>query len=261
MNIIALDIGNTNITAAFYLDNEEQFVESVPGESIKQLDHILKSAWEKIPLLKSAKQPTRDGIIVASSVKPDWTRKVQKIIQDSLNEKILLIGRDIPLPISLWVDEPQNIGTDRAVSAAAAYAVVEGPVVVADFGTAVTIDLVDEKGIFIGGAICPGFHISARSLNRNTAKLPEIKIKKPASPCGKNTEDSINAGLYYSAIGTLEEIIRRYADELGRWPHTILTGAGAKLIKDDCPFIDSYVSDLAVKGVVLAYKKYIEQNK
>jgi len=261
MNIIALDIGNSNVTVGFYLDNDEQFIETIPGDSIDELGSVFKSAWERIPVLESSKEKKRDGVIVASSVRPAWTKKIKKVAKESLGEKIRLIGEDIPMPMSLWSDEPKSVGTDRVVSAAAAYAVVEEAVVVADFGTAVTIDLVDDKGIFMGGVICPGFQISARTLNKNTAKLPEIKLKKPKSPYGKNTEDAINSGLYYSAIGTLEEIIRRYADELGRWPHTVLTGSGAQLIKDDCPFIDSYVSDLAVKGIVLAYKKYIEQNR
>jgi type III pantothenate kinase len=135
---------------------------------------------------------------------------------------------------------------------------VEGAVVVADFGTAVTIDLVDEHGVFQGGVICPGFEISAQALKDNTAQLPKVTVTRPKAPYGKNTADAINCGLYYSIIGALEEIVRRYAEEIGRWPQTIITGSGAETIKDDCTFIDNYVPHLVVKGIVLAYKKYIE---
>jgi type III pantothenate kinase len=121
--------------------------------------------------------------------------------------------------------------------------------------------LVDEKGIFLGGAICPGFEISAKALKENTTQLPKINVTKPKSPYGKTTKQAINCGLYYSAIGTLEEVIRRYAEKIGRWPQTVITGAAAKIIKDDCQFIDSYVPNLVVKGIALAYRKYLEQKE
>jgi len=259
MNIIAVDIGNTNITIGLFLEDKEEFIKSVPGRSRARLTDLLKSAWQKIPVAKSSKEKKRDGVIVVSSVKPAWTKLIQQIVKDNFGEKVYIIGKDIPLPMTLWVDEPEMVGTDRVVSAAAAYDVVEDAVVVADFGTAVTIDLIDKKGIFQGGVICPGFKISAEALDKNAAQLPKVKVARPKTPYGKTTSQAINCGLYYSAIGTLEEVIRRYAEEIGRWPHTVLTGSAAELIKDDCDFIDSYVPNLVVKGIVLAYRKYIEE--
>ena len=261
MNRIAVDIGNTNITIGLYLKDEEQFIKSIPGRSRKELTNCLESAWQKIPIAKSSKEKKRNGVIVVSSVKPAWTKQIQQIVKDNLGEKLYIIGKNIPLPMDLAVDKPNEIGTDRIVSAAAAYAVVEDAVVVADFGTAVTIDLIDEKGIFLGGVICPCFEISAQALKKNTAQLPKVKVSRPKEPYGKTTNQAINCGLYYSAIGTLEEVIRRYAEKLGRWPQTVLTGGAAKVIKDECDFIDSYVPNLVVKGIVLTYRKYIEEKE
>ena len=261
MNIIAVDIGNTNITIALYLKGEEQFIKSIPGKSRAELTECIKSAWQKIPIARSSKEKKRNGVIVASSVKAAWTKLIEGIVKQTLGEKILLIGKNIPLPMKLDVDEPGEVGTDRVISAAAAYAVVEDAVVVADFGTAVTIDLVDEKGIFLGGVICPGLEIGARALKENTSQLPKVKIARPKTPYGKTTTEAINCGLYYSAVGTLQEVVRRYAEEIGRWPQTILTGSAAKIIKDDCDFIDSYVPNLVVKGIVLTYQKYIEEKQ
>jgi type III pantothenate kinase len=259
MNIIAIDIGNTNIDIGLFLDGKEEFIKSIPGGSRAKLTNCLKSAWERIPVLESSKENKRDGVIVVSSVKLAWTNIIKEIVQISLDEEILIIGKDIPLPMQLWVDEPDMVGTDRVISAAAAYDVVGDAVVVADFGTAVTIDLVDQNGIFLGGAICPGFEISAKALRDYTAQLPNIKITKPKTPYGKNTVDAINCGLYYSIVGALQEIIRRYAEKFGKWPQTVITGSGAKVIAGDCEFIDNYVPNLVVKGIVLAYNKYIEQ--
>ncbi len=261
MNIIAVDIGNTNINIGLFLDGKEQFIKSIPGGSLTKLKNCLKSTWGKIPIAESSKEKKRDGVIVVSSVKPKWTALIRQTAKNELDEKVYVIGKDIPLPMTLWVDEPEKVGTDRVVSAAAGYAVVRDAVVVADFGTAVTIDLVDQEGIFLGGVIGPGFEISAKALKENTAQLPKTKITRPKEPLGKNTTEAINCGLYYSAIGMLEEVIRRYAEKIGRWPHTIITGAAAKTIKDDCDFIDSFVPNLVVKGIVLAYKKYTEEKE
>jgi type III pantothenate kinase len=258
MNIIAIDIGNTNINIGLFLDGEEQFIKSFTGQAREELIDCLVSAWEKTPVAESSKEKKHNGVIVISSVKPIWTDLVTEIVKDNLGEKVRIIGKDVPLPITCWVDEPDKVGTDRVVAAAAAYAVVEDAVVVADLGTAVTIDLVDQNGVFLGGVIFPGFEISAKALNENTAQLPRITVTRPEVPFGKNTAEAINCGLYYSIIGALEEIIRRYAEKIGRWPQTVITGSGAKLIKDDCEFIDNYVPNLVVKGIVLAYQKYIE---
>jgi len=259
MNIIAVDIGNTNINIGLFLEGKDEFVESIPGGSRAKLTNCLKSAWQKIPIIESSKEHKRNGVIVVSSVKPAWTKVIREIAEVHLDEEIHIIGKDIPLPMQLWVDEPDKIGTDRVVSAAAAYEVAEDVVIVADLGTAVTIDLVDQNGIFLGGVICPGFEISAKALRDYTAQLPNIKVTKPKAPYGKNTVDAINCGLYYSIVGALQEIIRRYAEVFGKWPQTVITGSGAKVIAGDCEFIDNYVPNLVVKGIVLAYKKYLEE--
>lgn len=258
MNLITVDIGNTNITVGLFLKDEEQSVTSFAGSDEKRLAKCFKDMWAKIPIVKSSKEKKTDGVIVVCSVKPAWTDNIRKIVKDVLDERILLIGQEIPFPINMSVQEPGKTGTDRILGAAAAYAVVEAAVVVADFGTAVTIDLVDDRGIFCGGVISPGFEISAKALNENTAQLPKVKVTRPKLPFGKNTAEAVNAGIYYSAIGMLQEVIRRYAEKIGTWPQTVITGTGAKIIKDDCQFIDSFVPNLVTKGIALAYQKYIE---
>jgi type III pantothenate kinase len=259
MNIVAIDIGNTNIAIGLFLEGKDESIRSISGEAVDELRDHLVQTWSKIPVLESSSEGKRDGVIVVSSVKPVWTERIRRIAEEDLKENIRLIGDDIPLPISMWMEEPTKVGTDRIVAAAAAFDVVEDAVVVASFGTAVTIDLVDERGVFQGGVICPGFEMSARALKNDTALLPEVKVHRPDTPYGRNTADAINCGLYYSVIGAMEEIVRRYAEQVGRWPQTIITGGAAAMLKDDLPFADNYVPNLVVRGIVLAYMKYIEQ--
>jgi len=261
MNLIAIDIGNTNISVGLFLNGEEEFVKTFSGQASAELTELLKSTWEMIPVAKSSKEGKRDGVIVASSVKPEWTKLVRDIAKKTIDENVLLIGKDIPFPIELSIKEPETVGTDRVLAASAAYAVTEHAVVVADFGTAVTIDLVDDRGVFCGGVIFPGFEMSANALHNHTAQLPKVTVTKPKWPFGKTTAEAINAGLYYSAISSLQEITRRYAETLNAWPQTIITGSGAKLIKDDCDFIDNYVPNLVIKGIALAYEKFIESRE
>ncbi len=261
MNIIAIDIGNTNIGIGLFLDDEEKSFESISGKFNAKIAKSLKSAWNQIPLVKGSNEKKRNGVIVVSSVKPAWTKIIRQIAKEDLDEKIYLIGKNIPLPMTMLVDEPQKVGTDRVVCAAVAYDVVEEAVAVVDCGTAMTIDLIDENGVFQGGVICPGLETGAEALNKSAAQLPKVKLTRPEAPYGKNTKDAINCGLYYSAIGTIEDVIRRYAEQIGKWPKTILTGSAAELIKDDCEFIDTYVPNLVLKGIVMAFRKYIENKE
>ncbi|MDH7599569.1 MAG: type III pantothenate kinase [Sedimentisphaerales bacterium] len=259
MNIMAIDIGNSKIAVGLFLDGQEQFIKRIPGQSTDQLRDVLIDGWARIPAAASSKEGIKDGVIVGCSVKPAWTKVVEHIVKTDLGQSIKLIGRDLPLPMPVWLDDPNQVGPDRVVAAAAAYDVVEDAVVVADFGTAVTIDLVDRHGVFQGGVIMPGFEICLQGLYENTALLPKVVLTRPTEPWGRNTADAIRCGIYYGAIGALEEIVRRYAERIGSWPQVIMTGSGGELIYQDCPFVDNYVPNLVVKGIVLAYRKYLQQ--
>ena len=258
MNIIALDIGNTNITVAFFLDDAEQFVVSVPGCEADKLKSTLVEAWEQVPFVEGATVEVRDGFVVASSVKPEWTEFVRALCKAELDVKLKVVGEDVRLPIEMGVDDCRQVGTDRVVAAAAAFAVVQDAVVVADVGTAVTVDLIDEQGVFLGGVIAPGFKVAAKALSEATALLPDVDVHTPKDVVGTNTLDAVNGGLFYSVVGLLRVVCEEFATEVGRWPQVIVTGGGAGILKDKCEFVDSWVADLAVRGVVLAYKKHIE---
>lgn len=258
MHLIAIDIGNTNIKIGLFLEGKEESIDSFAGGDWDGIGDCIKKAWDKVPVLASSKEQKRDGVVAVCSVKPEWTVEVAKVVRENIDEKIKIVGEDLPYPIELSIDQSDKVGSDRVLAAAAAFAVIESAVVVADFGTALTIDMVDDRGVFVGGVICPGFEVSSKALRDYTALLPEVEVKKPDLPWGKNTEESINCGLYYASIGTLEEVVRRYAEKVGAWPQVIITGAGAAIIKDDCPFVDSYVPDVVLRGIALACQKSIE---
>lgn len=260
MNIVAVDIGNSSIKLALFLDGEQTPTQTVDNGDRDKLASILGDYWNRIPVAVRSTEGKREGVIVFCSVKPVWTELVVDICQCELGEKALEIGinKDIPLPIKVCVEYPADVGVDRVVAAAAAHLVVDSAVIVADIGTAITVDLVDSEGDFMGGVIAPGFGLSALALGENTAQLPKVAITTPINPIGGNTEEAINNGIYYSAVGLLETISRHYAEQLGQWPQMIVTGAGAEIIKKDCSFVDNWVDELVLKGIVLSYKFYLD---
>ena len=261
MNILAVDIGNSRIKIGLFCDGEKQPTEVVDGDSRENLASILGRQWGQVPLSTRSTEGKRDGVIVICSVKPAWTELVKEICKNELNEKALEIGidKDIPLPLKLCVEYPANVGVDRVVAAAAAYFVVESAVIVADIGTAITIDLVDNDGDFMGGIIAPGFGLSAQALSENTAQLPKVQIKTPTNPIGTNTNDAINNGIYYGVVGLLETVSRHFAEQSGQWPQMVVTGGNAAMIKKDCQFVDNWVDELVIQGIVLAYKFYLDK--
>ena len=153
-------------------------------------------------------------------------------------------------------ENPRQIGADRIVDAAAAYGLYGGPVLVIDFGTATTYDLIDAEGAFISGVTAPGIRISAKALWEDTAKLPEIEIKKPDSILAKETISSMQVGLVYGQIGQTEYIIRHTKEEAAMGEiKVIATGGLGRIIASETPLIDVYDPNLTLKGMNLIYKK------
>ncbi|AQQ10479.1 Type III pantothenate kinase [Sedimentisphaera cyanobacteriorum] len=259
MNILAVDIGNSNIKFGLFIDSDRQPSISVNGSDSDALCEALVQCWEKLPVASRSTEGKKEGVIVFSSVKPEWTESFRQICLEQLDEKPLEVGlgKDVDLPIKLNTEFPADTGVDRVMAAAAAYIVAQGPVVVVDIGTALTVDAVDGEGNFLGGAIAPGPQVCVRALSSETAKLPELEVQQPALPVGVNTEQAVNNGVFYMAAGFLEYSVRKFAEELGSWPQTVVTGAAAELFKDECEFVDNFVEDLVLSGIVLSYKKKI----
>jgi len=255
MDLIAIDIGNSTISMGVFAQQQLQRTEqtAVQETDSQRLANILAGFRE---LCGPQPLGARTVPVVVSSVNPPALEIIEQAVQDSLDQKILLIGREFPLEMKVAVENPETMGTDRLVTAFAAYQVVESAVAVADFGTALTIDLVNDKGIFLGGVILPGLNTSALSLKEHTTALPLVKPEGPTGTYGINTVTAIQNGIYYGAIGALREVVERYAEELGQWPQVVVTGGFSKMIAENCDFIDSIVPHLCLNGLYLAYCRF-----
>ena len=194
--------------------------------------------------------------VIISSVVPDVMYSLNSAIIKYFKTKPLIVGPGIKSGIRIVTDNPKEIGADRIVDVAAGYTLYGGPVLVIDFGTATTYDLVDEKGAFIAGITSPGIEISARALWQDAAKLPKIAIEKPKSILAKETITSMQAGLVYGYIGQTEYIIDKVKEESGLSNlKVVATGGLGKIIADETNRIDIYDNMLTLKGLRIIYEK------
>jgi type III pantothenate kinase len=253
MDVITADIGNSNISLGLFRDEELEQVEHIAATDAPGLVKALQSLQALCPKTPDEAQTIP---VIACSVNPAALQLLEKAVSDTFDQRLFAIGRDIPLDIKLALEDPDTVGTDRLVTAAAAYDMLTNAVVIADFGTATTVDCVRENGIFVGGAIMPGLRTAALSLHEQTAALPVVDLEIPPGDFGANTTTAIQHGIYYGTIGAVRGLVERYASDLGRWPHVILTGGYAELIAKNCDFADSVVPNLCLTGIYLAYVKW-----
>lgn len=252
--LVTIDVGNSNITIGLF-DGED-----IKG-TFRMTTKIPRTSDEYgiffMDLLAARKIPMKEiRAVIIASVVPDVMHSLTSGILKYFHVQPIIVGPGIRTGIKLATENPRELGADRIVDAVAAYELYGGPVVVIDFGTATTHDLVTEDGSLVAGVISPGIRISANTLWNNAAKLPEIEIRKPESILAKNTVTSMQAGLIYGGIGQTEYIVRKIQEETGlRNIKVVATGGLGKIISQETKVIDVYDSDLTLKGLRLIYEK------
>ena len=252
--ILVIDVGNTNITFGVYEDKTLVTTFRMMAKQPRTSDEYGISICE---LLKSndIRVEHLEGVVIASVV-PNVMHALNGAIVRYLKQTPLIVGPGLKTGIRIVTENPREIGADRIVDAVAAYEKYGGPVLVLDFGTATTYDLVTEDGCFSAGITAPGIRISAKALWEDTAKLPEIEIKKPASILAQETISSMQAGLVYGQIGQTEYIIEQVKKESGYQNlKVVATGGLGRLIADETESIQVYDSALTLDGLRIIYEK------
>jgi len=195
------------------------------------------------------------GVMIASVV-PNIMHSLENAIIKYLKLIPMMVGPGIKTGIKIDTANPKEIGADRVVDAVAAYELYGGPVLVIDYGTATTYDLITEDGRFSAGITAPGIRICAEALWQRTAKLPEIEIIKPKSILGQDTISSMQAGLLYGQIGQTEYIIKQVKKETGyKDLKVIATGGLGKIIAAETKSIEVYNNILTLEGIRLIYQR------
>ncbi|MDQ4129561.1 MAG: type III pantothenate kinase, partial [Actinomycetota bacterium] len=159
--------------------------------------------------------------------------------------------------VAVLTDNPKEVGADRIVNALAGFSKYGGPVIVVDFGTATTFDVVSENGEYLGGAIAPGIQLAARALFEQTARLPVVELVPPRSVVGKNTVESVQSGLVYGYAAMVDGMVERIAKELGT-PTVVATGGLAATVIGECRTVDHHEPWLTLEGLRLVFEKNAE---
>lgn len=252
--ILVIDVGNTNMTIGVFsgekLEATFRMMTKTPrtsdeyGIMITQLLNNKKITMNQL-----------EGSIIASVV-PDVMHSLTGALVRYTNTQPLIVGPGVKTGIRITTENPRAVGADRIVDAVAAYEKYGGPVLVLDFGTATTYDLVLENGDFAAGVTAPGIRISSEALWTKTAKLPNIEIKMPKTILAQETISSMQAGLMYGQIGQTEYIVRKVKEESGiENLKVVATGGLGRIISDETDAIDIYDSALTLDGLRIIYEK------
>lgn len=252
--LLALDIGNTNITIGLF-DKDELVATFRMTTKIPRTSDEYGIFFCNMLEGKGFSKEDVDAAVMASVV-PDVNHHVINGLIKYFNVNPLEVGPGIKTGIKIALPNPKEVGADRIVDAVAAYEIFGGPVLVVDFGTATTHDLVLEDATLVGGVTSPGIRIAANALWQDAAKLPKIEIKRPENVLGKDTISSMQAGLVYGHIGQTEYIIRKVQEEAGLSEMKVVaTGGLGKIIFDETDAIQYYDPNLTLKGLNILYNK------
>lgn len=244
--LTAVDIGNTSIgVGVFETENLTHHSRIRIQESIDlqihELNHSLAGFFQKkSPVAVASVNPRTEEIFC------DWLKKNHGITP-------LKVGTDIPIKTPILTKNPERVGVDRLLNAVAAFQRLRTGTLVVDFGTAITVDVVSDKGEYLGGVIAPGIETSTYALNARTAFLPRVTINKPSHALGKDTEEAISSGIYWGTVGMVERILKELFNELGHQPKVIATGGDAELFATDITLISEIIPHLSLEGIRIAH--------
>ena len=252
--LFAIDVGNTNFTIGLFDGKELIKTFRMITKTSRTSDEFGVFFGEWL-MLNGFNIKDVDSVIIASVV-PDVMHSLTSSIIKYFEVNPVIVAPGIKTGIRLAIPNPKELGADRLVDAVAAYEMYGGPVIVVDFGTATTHDLVLGDGTFSAGVTSPGIRLSANALWHGTAKLPEVEIKKVDTILGKDTVSSMQAGIYYGYIGQTEYVIRKMKEESGLSDiKVVATGGLGKLISEATDAIDIYDPELTLHGLRIIYDK------
>ena len=256
--LLAIDVGNTNITFGIYDKKKLATTFRMISKTSRTSDEFGVNICELLRM-NGVDQNAIDGAIIASVV-PNIMYSLNSAVIKYLKCEPKIVGPGIKTGISIVTPNPREIGADRIVDAVGAYERYGGPVLVIDYGTATTYDLVNEKGEFVAGITAPGIRMSAKALWEDTAKLPEIEIEKPDSILAQDTISSMQAGLVYGQIGQTEYIINQVKKE-SKYDNmrVVATGGLGGIIYGETKLIDVYDRELTLEGLRLIYERNLDR--
>jgi len=250
--LLVIDVGNTS--TAFGVFDNDNLISTFNFKTNKNSD----AEQFSLNLLKVCSENGIDTTLInasiISSVVPELKVIIAKTLEDVTGSEPIEISHTSKTNISILYDNPGEVGADRIVNAVAAYSLFEKSTIVVDFGTATTFDCISEEGEYLGGVIAPGIKISSDALTQNASKLPSINIEKPRNIIGKNTVESMKAGIFYGYVSLVNGLLGYLKKSMKTNPEVISTGGFSKIISDESEMIKHCDEHLTLKGLQILFK-------
>jgi type III pantothenate kinase len=255
--LLAIDAGNTNVVCAVLDGREIRARWRIATDARRTADEY--AVWlHQLMALEGIDRTAIEAVIIATVV-PRALHNLQVLASKYFGKEALIAGRPpVEFGVAIDVAEPESVGADRVVNAIAAHAAHPGDLIVIDFGTATTFDVVDFTGTYKGGVICPGINLSLDALVAAAAKLPRIAIEAPppgSTIIGHTTEEAMHSGIYWGYIAMMEGMVARITREIGRATKVIATGGLATLFDEHSDIFDAIEPDLTISGLAILYER------
>lgn len=241
MNLLSVDVGNTSISFGLF-----------KSRRLFRTFNIPTSGYGLLKLKPKLGKALIEDIVICSVV-PCKTVILKRDLKLLSGKTPNIIGKDIKVPIRNLYRKPGEVGKDRLVNAYAALRIYGSPVIVIDFGTAVTFDVISREKEYLGGMILPGLKISLEALNKRTALLPNIKLEDPEDFIGRDTKNSMLSGIIYGFSSLTDELVMRIKKEIGRDAKVVVTGGNCALIAKYCRCLNNIDINLTLKGLSMLY--------
>lgn len=249
INLLALNVGNTRLAVGAFVAGELR--ESRRADVAD--DAAIAAAVEACAAhLREVASSSAAG----GSVNPRRRDAVAALVARTCGLAVEWVGDDLDLPMPVRTQTPAETGADRILNLAAAFEQHRRACVVVDAGTAITVDVCDDAGAFLGGAIAPGLGMMLDALHERTAKLPRVAVAEPSGPWGDSTSQAILHGAVGGARGMVRHLVEQYATALGHWPKVLATGGDAALLFADGELVDGIEPDLTLYGVAAAFAEH-----
>ncbi len=260
--LLAIDAGNTNVV--FALVDTGRTIRArwrIATDPRRTADEYV--VWlNQLLALEGFGREDVDGVVIGTVV-PRALHTLEVLTEKYFGSPALVAGRDIPWGIALDVDEPGNVGADRALNVIAAHEKYDGDLVIIDFGTATTFDVADYSGAYKGGIIAPGINLSLDALVAAAAKLPRIAIEAPEDPSvvGRTTVGQMQIGIFWGYVAMIEGLVARLRAEIGRPARVIATGGLGILFERHTDAFDAVEPDLTIQGLAILWERRHIQSK
>lgn len=250
--IFAVDIGNTNIVLGGLENDKIVFEARMATDLVKTSDQYCAELKNMLALFEVEPEQIEDSIV--SSVVPPVFNSIRTAIIKLTGKDCMVVGPGMKTGMNIRIDDPTEVGGDLITAAVAGVKEYGAPLFIVDMGTATTISVIDAKGAYIGGCICPGVKISMEALTNRTSQLPGIRLDKPKKAIGSNTVDCMRSGIMLGAAAMLDGLIDRMEEELGQTAPVVATGGLSQFVTPLCRRKMIYDKDLMLRGLAILYK-------